>query len=265
MFQEAPLALTFPSWTTYYGATEAAALTWLQALPGDPFDLVGEAGPTIPEPQRSALERGILDLQAATGRFFVVAAGTLDLRGCGEDMLQIDPPIIALTKVEISDTELVLADLDVNDGWQIESDGTDPRDDPFVRFPHPSSGAVYLQGWAYGEWPREEQGQIVRLTGSFGYVEPDLSTPILVRYLAALLGVRSYEAPIGDDLGAGDLMRGAIIMEQTRGRSYQLAQGLLSSGVFINLEIDRMIAKYKRPPRVYVSRSRRRGRRHRSY
>lgn len=253
------MALTVPNGWEYLADTDAHALERLRGLRGDPFP---EADYTDPE-LLEGLDVAAREFERATGgRVFVARSGTLQVRGEGGRTLWLSEPLIDVTAVRIAGEAIDLDALDVNGGTDRDGDGEDPRNDPWIAWRSDAEGAAYLSGiggWARASWPAPELGPIVEIDGSFGFVEADGRTPPLVAQAVILLLQRGL-VPVNDVEGRGDYLRGAVIQEQTRGRGYMLAQGRLSSGVFLDREIDRIVATYKRPERVTVSRSRRPGR-----
>lgn len=247
------MPLMTPAAWRYFGETEEDALTALRGWRGDPFPESWYDDDAL----LAALASAVSELEAATGRFFVPRSGTLELRGGGLPRLFVPAPIVELTAVSVRGAVVDLDVLDVNDGVQIGGD--DPRDNPWVDWLTGDPFSVaYLQPEG-GVWPADSAGPVVVLTGTFGYLEADGTTPQPILDVLIRLTLRQL-VPVTDSEGQGDLMRGAVIMEQTAGRSYQLAQGKLSSGMFLDREIDRVIQRYRQPARVWVSRSRRTGR-----
>lgn len=259
------MALALPAGWRYLVAPdddEADALAYLRGLAGNPFP----AGTYPDDELLAALDTAAREFERATGRVFVLREGTLQLRGEGGSVLYLADPIVSVDEVRIRDTVVDLSLLDVNRGTQPDGDGVDPRDNPWIAWVEDAEGVSYLAGIGgrvLGAWPREEEGPVIEIDGFFGYVEADRTTPTLVRGAILALLQRGL-VPINDFEGRGDLMRGAVIQEMTRGRGYMLAQSRLSAGVFLDREIDRVVATYRRPTRVLISRSRRKGRRWRA-
>lgn len=241
----------------YFGETEDDAIAALRAWPNNPFPESWYDDAALVR----ALGRAVSDLEGATGRFFVARAGTLNLRGQGVSRLAVPHPMVEITAVSVRGTAIDLDRLDINDG--VDPGGRDdPRDHPFIDWIDDPYAVSYLQPEG-GVWPVEAAGPVVAVTGTFGYLEGDGSTPAAILDAIVRLTLR-HLVPVTDAEGQGDLMRGAVIMEQTAGRSYQLAQGKLSSGMFLDREIDRVIQRYRAPAPAWISRSRRPGRARRS-
>lgn len=256
-------ALSLPAGWRYLVAADvdddgAAALAYLRALRGAPFPL----GSYTDAELLAGLDVAAREFERATGRVFVAREGTLALRAEGGRVLFVPEPIVSVDEVRVDGSALDLDDLDVHAGTELDVDGVDPRDDPWIAWIDGTSGAAYLAGvggQGRGAWPDPTSGPIVEIDGTFGFVESDGSTPALVRGAILALLQRGL-VPLNDVEGRGDFMRGAVIQEMTRGRGYMLSQQRLSSGVFLDREIDRVIATYRRPARVLIGRSRRTGR-----
>ena len=251
------MPLTTPAAWRYFGETDDEALAALRAWRGDPFPESWYDDAAL----LAALASAVSDLEGATGRFFIPKSGTMELRGQGVVRLFVPHPIVELTAVSVRGTAVDLDLLDVNDG--VDPGGTeDPRDNPWIEWLSDPFAVSYLAPES-GTWPPETAGPVVVLTGTFGYLEADGSTPQPILDALIRLTLRQL-VPVTDAEGQGDLLRGAVIMEQTAGRSYQLAQGKLSSGMFLDREIDRVIQRYRAPAPAWISRSRRPGRARRS-
>ena len=236
----------------YLGDTEEEALTYLRAVPGDPFPEATYADEVILE----ALASAVAEVETATGRWFVAREGTLTVHGQGGRTLWLPCPIIEVTAVTIEDEEIELDQLDIHAGVGPSTQG-DPRQNPFIAW---KRGSVTATSWGPGQWPREERGAIIEVEGSFGYVEASGATPSLIRILVLQLLYRST-VPINDDLNRAAFLRGAVIQELTINRSFMLGQGMLSSGSYREVEIDRTIRRYRRPADVVIARNEQRPRR----
>lgn len=241
--------------------SQADARTRLRALMGTSY-----ASSPVDSTLDDALERAVRFFEAATGRFFVKLTGTVKLHGNGEPRLDLPHPVISSDQggTGISsitfDTDDTAQDADlftVNEG--ADHGPADPRRYPFVEFtPASSTTSVSPEGYGSGLFPYGVQN--IALVGTWGYVEADGSTPVLVRKAVAALTIRELAA-LDDCDDQEDLRRGALTSRSTAGRSSSLHENAVGRGVTTNREIDLAIRRYRRPPRATVNRPPRRARR----
>lgn len=220
-----------------------------------------------------ALARAVAFVERATGRFFVQRTGQLSLDGTGDPRLPLPHPVVSTDQGGTGVTEVLIgrtADEQetVDATCYVVTDGAligpgDPRDNPAIEL-IPSS-SVYTAGTWWGEqgtWPGGRR--LIQVTATWGYLEEDGSTPEPIVHLLARLCIQQVVE--NDDADAKeDVKRGAIVAEQTQGRSYQLGAQASGYGLTLDREMDQIIAAYKRPPRVVISRPPRRRRRARAY
>ena len=247
---------------------QAAALVLLRARMGDSYATTPDDAALL-----RALARAVAFVERATGRFFVQRTGTLILDGTGDPRLPLPHPVVStdqggegVTAVVIGRTEddeetVDAADYVVTDGALVGPG--DPRDNPAIEL-IPSS-SVYRAGPWWGQvgcWPGGKR--MIQVTATWGYLEEDGSTPEPIVHLLARLCIQQVVA-LDDADGKEDSKRGAIVAEQTQGRSYQLGAQASGYGLTLDREMDQIIATYKRPPRVVISRAPKRASRVRRY
>ena len=241
---------TYQPWA-YYGSVEATALTALRALMGASY----ASSPTDAD-LKAALKRAVSAFESATGRFFVLRTGQIGLNGTGAPRISLPCSVVSADQGGDSVTSVVVGaptddalDADaytVNDGAGLKPH--DPRDLPFVEL---VSGASILVGdpaWrASTIFPRGHRN--IWVTGDFGYLEADGTTPPLVQKAIALLSIRELTAGDDED-GREDAWRGSLVSEQTQGRSYTRGLHGTGAGLTLDREIDQIIAHYRSPPRA---------------
>ena len=110
-----------------------------------------------------------------------------------------------------------------------------------------------IGSWRTGEWPRGARN--VRVTATWGYVEADGTTPELVRDVVARLTVQRL-ALAGDAAAAEAATARGIVQESTEGRSYQLANHAVSSGLTGDRALDIALNQLRAPVRAVISRPR---------
>ena len=244
--------MLFPAFVPwrYFGTVEATALAALRSRMGTSYASVSDAN-TL-----AALKLAVAYLHGYTGRVFRPVAATLTLDGTGGNHIPAPMPIVSsaqhsgggVTAITIralddeSDAITVALDLvEVSEGACWGPD--DPRLDPVIRYRGSSS-----------RWP-DGIGN-VSVTAHWGYVEADGSTPELILDCLARLTARSLIA-VDDVDGQSDGRAGYVTEETTQGRHYKLSPMVVSGGLTGDRAIDQTLAHYRRPPAVYVSRSRR--------
>jgi hypothetical protein len=239
----------FDAWK-YFGSVQATALTALRTRMGNSYSTVTDAEAL------SALKLAAAYLHGYTGRVFRPVAATLTVDGTGGNRLPLPLPVVSAGQLagggvtaitlrasdsESDDTDVDLELVEVNEGACWGPD--DPRLDPVIRY----------RG-ASGRWP-DGIGN-VSVTATWGYVEADGSTPELILDCIARLCCRTL-IPVDDVASQDDARAARVLEETTQGRHYKLSPLAVSGGLTGDRAIDQTLAHYRRPPAVYVSRSRR--------
>lgn len=218
------------------------------------------------------LGRAVAFAHRATGRLFVATAGTLSLDPEDVDAtgrtyrLHLPQPVVSAHQRQDGGVSAVGTG-DVDDPDEVDADDYvandgvgmpphDPRDNPWVDLRSTSSGlatpvsvspeSAVSSGWGVGV-------RNVHVTALWGYCDELGRTPEQVRKLLALLTIREG-LDLGDDHDRGSLLAGAVISEQVEGRSVALAPGAAGAGPTGDRVIDTLIAAYRRPPQVRISR-----------
>jgi hypothetical protein len=205
-------------------------------------------------------------IENETGLFFIPRQLTLELDGTGTNLLQLAIPIISVSALYVNDdfdNALGTAYYVAYTGRGGE-DGRDDRRNPRIKLvteetsifagvgPLARTNAVFEVG---------EKNQ--RVEGSFGFVEPGGCTPAPIRYALTKLVVRSYPK-LGLSAG-GTTPGGPMIEEETDRHRRKWADPFVGAKVWTvtgDLEVDRILAKYRRPmivkgPRTLHGRGRR--------
>lgn len=240
-------------WHYFDPAVEATALADLRARMGASF-----ASSPDDATLKRLLARVVKFLHSRTGQFFLIRSGDLRVNGLGGDHLPLPYPVVSTDQGGAGVTSILVDGFDtaidsqayrVNDG---AIDGPeDPRLYPFVeRAPYQSGAIIYGPLWSSGAlFPKGSRN--ILITADWGYVEEDGSTPEEILYFIARACV--VMAPTPDDYdGQEDKRRGAIVMEQTRGRMVQMAQESVSRGILLDRELDEILAHYTRPAPVVI-------------
>lgn len=166
-------------------------------------------------------------IERLTKQFFEKRADyVLKLKGRGHDTLWL--PVPPVSESSVASVRIAGDDEDIDpETYEVEMDLPDGRMNPkLVR--------------TYGTWSESYKYVI---TGDFGFVEADESTPLEIKDLAKRLVV--YNLPkIGD---VGGQRESEIIREKLRDYEYQLSEAAQSRlGPFGDRKIDRLIAMFTR-------------------
>lgn len=255
--------LAIEPWT-YFGAEEDDALAALRTRMGTSYTSSPEDADLL-----EGLSRAVEFLHRATARWFVPRTGTLLLAGTGDVRLNLPCPVVSVDQVETGGitlaeilpagsedwTEVDASSYRVNDGALDGGGRDDPRHNPFVEFVPYSETDASPEEEIGGRWPYGVRN--VRLTGTFGYLTEAGETPPLILHVLARLTILQL-VPLDDDDGQEDKRRGALVSESVMGRSYALGRPAMGAGPTTDREIDLILAGFRRPPRVHVSRPPRR-------
>jgi hypothetical protein len=172
-------------------------------------------------------------IERATGRFFEPRRQRIELDGRGSNDLLLDEPIIAIEKIELGSSGPVsgatIYNRHITQGLMLPDDRQNPR----IRLGFPCGA------------------RNVRVTGLFGYTEPDGSptgtTPLLIREACKRLVVR--EIPLLADAGGREdaRQRYRIVQEKTREQSYTLDKLAHPGALTGDPDIDDILAQFMRP------------------
>lgn len=258
------MALSLSTYWHYWGTTDqATSRTALRTQMGTSYTN-SPADATLD----LAWERAVRFFEEATGWFFVKVDGELDLNGNGEVRLNLPYPVVSsgqggdgIESITLFDEDDAVDDAlyEVNQGAQ--PGVADPRLNAYVEYVANSSVATASrspEAELHAVWPYGVQN--IHLDGSWGYLEPDGSTPVLVKKAIAKLVIREL-ADLDDCDDQEDLRRGGIVSESVTGRSHTFHANAVGHGVTGDPEIDRIIRRYRRPPEARIARPPRRNRR----
>ncbi|HHV62117.1 MAG TPA: hypothetical protein GXX51_05705 [Firmicutes bacterium] len=174
----------------------------------------------------AAIKRASDLIERLTGQWFEPREKTLILDGNGGFTLFLGVPVISLSGVKIDGRAVDLALLRVYNS-------PEDRKNPRIHF-----------SWGFPKGKRN-----VEVTGTFGYVEEDGSTPELIRYACRRLVVKDL-APLSDMDAQEERKRARVISETTDRHSYTLAQDQRFSGLTGDPEVDGILVEFMAPPGV---------------
>lgn len=185
-------------------------------------------------------------IDAATGQWFEPRAGDYLLDGSGTHELYLNIPIIQVTELYINWSE-TLAD----ETWYIVRNNLgagwpDDRRNPRIQLKN--RAGVFARGNANQ-----------RIVGRFGFVEADLSTPLLIKRAAVrLAAIYATKQADGGNNGKGqEQLAGPITAEMTDAHSIMYGNGQIVNGFPVlggllttDPEIQATIRLYYRPMSV---------------
>ena len=209
-----------------------------------------------------------------TGRFFEPRDLEIRVDGNGTPCLFLEHPIISIDDITIElvpgggDDAILSIDLiDVaiyNRHISQHLEHPDDRENPKIEFLRVYDGQLVRASpmSAVLTWPRAKQN--VLITGVFGYTdfavgEPEGVTPLLIREATIRLVLRNlrpkYQAV--DDNGVSLGSAGPMTEMRTREQTVKWGSGAqrqANAGAFTgDPEIDSILARYRRPPRIGVA------------
>ena len=98
------------------------------------------------------------------------------------------------------------------------------------------------------KWP--EGIMNVEISGTWGYVEADKSTPEPIKRIAKKLAIYNFPALIDKEAQEEKNLKGLLLSEMTDGHSYELAEGavtnLFTNSITGDIEIDEVLKQYTR-------------------
>jgi hypothetical protein len=172
-------------------------------------------------------------IERITGRFFEPRRQRIELDGLGSSEMLLDEPIIAIERIDIGGggpvSGATVYNRHITQGLMLPDDRQNPR----IRLGFPCGA------------------RNVRVTGLFGYTEPDGSptgtTPLLIREACKRLVVR--EIPLLADTGRREdaRQRYRILQEKTREQSYTLDRLAHPGTLTGDPDIDDILVQFMRP------------------
>lgn len=238
----------------YFGADQAAALVELRSQLGP-----GWATSPTDDVLLDVLARAVDLLHDATDLFFVQVDGVVELDGTGEPIIWLPYPVISegqggdgVTLIEVSGAEVDLDDVAVNEGARIGRG--DPRWNPFIRRTRRSDSCYPCSHSSTARWPCGTRN--IAVTASWGFVEPNGSTPRQIRRFLALVIAATTTPGSTGGVDVCDLGGGPIVAESVTDRSVTYASQAVALGLTLVREADLILRRYSRRAGISVSISR---------
>lgn len=188
-------------------------------------------------------------IDSFTGQFFNAVSGTFRFEGRNTDILHLQIPIISVDKLTISSTDQVLKqgedfDFVVFNGRQKPNDD---RKNPRIKLNFGSSqSSVFVRNIHTRIFARKTFTEIV---GTFGYLEPDGSTPSLIKRAVILLvqdKINKQNNITSDKASAGPLKRLKVDLHEEE--FFELSESENSRSVKTGInEVDNILTLFKAP------------------
>jgi hypothetical protein len=168
-------------------------------------------------------------IEKATRRVFGINQDILFLDGNDKKSIMLDIPIIQVDSISIDDKEQ-----DLNYFVIYNRFVPDDR-----KFPQIKVKSGYAKTFTKGE-------QNIKIIGTFGYVEPDKSIPILIKRACIKLIINDCDL-LGDEFAQAKKRKNQIVSETTDSNSYRLSELAISGSVLSGIaDVDRTIAMYRK-------------------
>ena len=190
------------------------------------------------------------------GQWFEPRAVTFRLDGSGSDVLHLPVPIISISSLKVNGESVALA----SDRYVAYTNRVMPDDRLNPRIRLGNAGSYWT-----GSGPFYAVGiQNQSVTGIFGYVEEDLSTPAPIKYaLMKLISEKLKNPPnANEDLPPDENLglQGPVIEETTDGHSrkwanvsVKMTRPGIASGITSDPEINAILLMYRRAPMILVT------------
>lgn len=188
-----------------------------------------------------------------TGQFFNKRifddTNPLKLEGNNTPTMWFPVPIIAIAKLLINSTDLELTEGEDDDfvAFKGRARPQDDRRNPRLKLNVGSGRDNIFVGTTSRIFVKEA---LTHIEGDFGFLEPDGSTPVLIKKAVRALVAKEVNVPITSSSvsgGTGPLKRKKVDLHEEEFFELRSAQRINMSGIG---EVDQIIAKYKAPFRI---------------
>ena len=208
---------------------------------------------TIPKKKANQIIQASMDLvDASTGSFFNKREGVWEFEGRNTPLLQLSVPIIQIDKLLINSTDCELFEGDDFHAFKSRTGPRDDRKNPRIKLnigKNPSSiysGSVTSRAFI--------RGSLTQITGAFGYLEEDGSTPLLIQRATAILTMKDINTPIGSSIsatdGSGPLKRLKVDLHEQEFFEASSNKESVKSTASGDAEVDRILALFRTPIRI---------------
>lgn len=207
----------------------------------------------LPKPRAEALianASALIDQQ--TGQFFNKRNAEINIQGNNTPCLWLPVPIIEITYLNLNgDTELQEGFENDFVAFKGRALPQDDRRNPKIRLDVRKNRQSIFTGQQSYVFSREA---LTEIHGAFGFLEPDGSTPSLIKRAVMMLVITDANKPISEtglaSASVGGLKREKVDLHERE--FFELKTGGAGGGSSIsgNSEVDQIIARYRTPIRI---------------
>lgn len=217
-----------------------------------PADLLSSI--TVPKGIAEQFIQQSMDLiDEKTGQYFNKRTGTFKFPGNNTDMLLFPVPIIEITKLLINSSKTSLTEGEDFDFIAFKGRGrpVDNRRNPKLILHGGTGRDIFSQSLTSRIFVK---GSFSDITGSFGFLEPNGLTPLLIQKATKLLVMKEINTPIGVSAsitsGTGPLKRLKVDLHEQEFFETNLNKSSIASSASGNEEVDRIVSMYRTPIRI---------------
>lgn len=210
---------------------------------------------TVPKAYGEQLIKQAMDLiDERTGQFFNKRTATVKLEGNNTSLMHFPVPIISIDELLINSTKTELKEGEDFDyvAFTGRQRPQDDRRNPRIKLNIGRGRGDIYSGSLVSRVFRK--GTLSQFTGSFGFLEPDGSTPALVKKAVTILVMEDVSEPVGKTqsttTGAGPLKRLKVDLHEKEFFESSQNKASVNSSDSGNEEVDRIIALYRSPIRI---------------
>lgn len=191
---------------------------------------------------------GLID--EVTGQFFNARSATVTLEGNNTPTLWLPVPIISITQLLINSTSLELQEGEDYDfvAFKGRERPQDDRRNPRIKLNVGRGRDSIFTGAITNRVFIKET--LTHITGTFGFLEPDGSTPALIKKATAILALGSANVPIATSAGGttGPLKRTKVDLHEQEFFENKVTTS--KSSITGDAQVDYILAKYRAPIRI---------------
>lgn len=182
-------------------------------------------------------------VERLTCQWFEPRTLTLLMDGTGHRLLDMPYSIIDVEKIEFKINndggwdDVNLNNFSVYDLLKL----LENRDYPRIKISELLDSSIFTRTFIRDRFP--EGTQNIRITGRFGYVEQDLTTPEPIKDVMIML-VRGLLAPIGGSKSRKKFRGNRLLGETSDGHSYRLSQSMAAGVLTGDPQIDQILQYY---------------------
>lgn len=189
-----------------------------------------------------------------TGQYFNKRSGVFKLEGNNTSLMHLPTPIIEITELTINSVDTVLDEGEDFDfvAFKGRLNPQDDRRNPRIKLNFGRGRNSIFSGSLTSR--AFMKGTFTTITGSFGFLELDGSTPLQIQKAVKLLVMKEINEPIGEGAsatsGTGPLKRLKVDIHEQEFFEPSGNKDSSRSSLSGDPEVDRIIATYRTPIRI---------------